>query len=97
MADTIRGIVTYIMDRRTFAIDVTHVGDANRDEYLRTETVRIVNTKSPQLNEQGMERTKLILQEKLLGKEVRCFVRSRDTYRRVVAEIEVLQERQAPA
>jgi endonuclease YncB( thermonuclease family) len=85
------------MDRRTFALDVTHVGDANKDEYLRTETIRIVNTDSPQLNDPGIERTRLSLQDKLLGKEVRCYVRSRDTYHRVVAEIEVLKQKEATA
>ena len=97
MADTIRGKVTYIMDRRTFALDVTHVGKANRGEYLTTETIRIYNTQSPQLNTPGVERTKLILQDKLLGKEVRCYVRSRDTYHRIVAEVEILQEKEATA
>ncbi len=97
MADTIRGKVTYIMDRRTFSMDVTHVGDANKGEYLRNETVRIVNTDSPQLNEQGVQRTKHTLQAKLLGKEVRCRVRARDTYHRVVAEIDVLQTEETSA
>ena len=36
------------------------------------------------------ERSKRLLERKLKGKEVRCWVQSRDAYNRVVSHVEVL-------
>ena len=90
MADTIRGPVTRVVDGDTFEMDVTHVGKKNTKEYNESETVRIAGIDAPELGTEAGKKAKAELDKKLSGKEVRCKVQARDTYGRVVADVEIL-------
>ena len=90
MADTIRGLVTNIVDGDTFDMKVTHVGKNNKYEYNDEERVRIADIDTPELRAPGGKRSKDLLERKLKGKEVRCYVQARDSYDRVVADVKVL-------
>jgi len=90
MADTIRGPVTNIVDGDTFDMKVAHVGKNNKSEYNDEETIRIADIDAPELHAPGGKRSKDILERKLKGREVRCYVQARDSYGRVVADVKVL-------
>ncbi len=90
MADTIRGLVTKIIDGDTFDMDVTHVGTNNSNRYNQKERVRIANIDEPELRSAAGRRSKDRLERELRGKNVRCYVQSRDIYSRIVAEVVVL-------
>jgi micrococcal nuclease len=90
MADTIRGPVTRVVDGDTFEMDVTHIGKENTEKYNNSETVRIAGIDAPELGTEAGKKAKAQLDKKLSGKEVRCTVQARDTYGRVVADIEIL-------
>ena len=90
MADTIRGPVTNVVDGDTFDMHVTHLGKNNKEKYNDDERVRIAGIDAPELNTKAGKIAKEKLEKKLSGKEVRCKVQSRDTYGRIVAEIEIL-------
>ena len=90
MTDTIRGPVTKVLDGDTFEMKVTHTGKMNTRQYNDIETVRIAGIDAPEYGTQAGEIAKNQLQRRLLGKEVRCSIQARDTYRRIVAEVVVL-------
>jgi len=91
MVDTIRGPVTYIVDGDTFDMGVTHVGNKNEEEYNDEERIRIAEIDEPELNTAAGKISKEKLEKKLKGKEVRCYIRSRDRYGRIVADVKVLR------
>jgi len=88
--DTIRGPVFNIIDGDTFDIKVTHVGKENLYKYNDIERVRIAEMDEPELNTLIGRRSRLLLQQKLQGREVRCYVQARDEYSRIVAKVQVL-------
>jgi endonuclease YncB( thermonuclease family) len=88
--DTIRGQVINIVDGDTFDMRATHVGKQNRYRYNDIERVRIAEIDEPELNTPTGRRSKHLLQQKLLGKEVRCYVQARDEYGRIVAKVSIL-------
>lgn len=90
MLDTIRGSVTNIVDGDTFDMDVTHTGNHNKYKYNNVERIRIAEIDAPELNSLLGQRSKNLLQQKLQGKEVRCYVQARDEYHRIVAKVQVL-------
>ena len=90
MEDTIRGPVVTIFNEDTFAMDVIHVGTNNKHEYAEEEIVYIYSINAPRVRALMGQRSKRLLERKLKGKEVRCWVRGRDSYRRIIAEVEVL-------
>ena len=90
MADTITGPVTNVVDGDTFDMNVTHVGKNNKHKYGDSERIRIASIDAPELEVPGGERSKDLLEKKLKGKKVRCNVQTRDTYRRIVADVYVL-------
>lgn len=90
MADSIRGPVTNIVDGDTFDMKVTHTGKNNEYKYNDNERIRIAGINEPELQVPGGFRSKNLLEHKLLGKGVRCYVETRDTYGRIVAEVHVL-------
>jgi len=90
MADTIRGPVTNIVDGDTFDMKVTMTGNNNKENYNNEERIRIADIDAPELRTPGGQRSKELLERKLKGKEVRCYVKARDTYGRIVAEVKVL-------
>ena len=90
MADTIRGPVTEVIDGDTFDMNITHVGNDNKEEYGDSERVRIAGIDAPEIDTEDGKKAKKALSNKISGKEVRCKIQTRDTYGRIVAEIEVL-------
>ena len=90
MTDTIRGPVISIVDGDTFDMKVTHVGKNNEYEYNDIERIRIADIDEPELRIPAGQRSKEILERKLKGKEVRCYVQSRDIYGRIVANVKIL-------
>ncbi len=90
MADTIRGPVTKVIDGDTFDMNVTHVGKKNIKKYNDDERVRIADIDAPEIGTEKGKKAKKELEKKISGKEVRCTVRARDTYGRIVADIETL-------
>lgn len=90
MADTIRGPVTTVIDGDTFDMNVTHTGNDNQYDYSNAERIRITDIDAAELGSFGGYRDKEQLENAILGKEVRCYVQSRDTYGRVVAKVTIL-------
>lgn len=88
--DTIRGLVTTIVDGDTFDVRVTHTGNQNKYQYSNVERIRIAEMDAPELSSLLGQRSKNYLQQKLLNKEVRCHVQSRDEYGRIVAKVQML-------
>jgi endonuclease YncB( thermonuclease family) len=86
----IRGPVTNVIDGDTFDIQVTHVGKKNKNEYNDNERIRIAGIDAPELGTEEGKKAKNSLMKKISGKEVRCNVKSRDTYSRIVADVEIL-------
>ena len=90
MPDVIQGPVINIVDGDTFDMKVTHVGENNKYEYNYKERIRIADIDAPELRAPGGKRSKDLLERKLKGKVVRCYVQTRDSYGRIVAEVKVL-------
>jgi len=90
MLDTILGPVTNIIDGDTFEMKVTRIGTHNKYKYNNEETVRIDDINAPELQAPGGRRSKDLLERQLKGKEVQCYVKTRDSYGRVVAEVKVI-------
>ena len=90
MADLIQGTVSYIMDKRTFAIEVTHVGANNTDKYQASETVRIRKLLDTGRSSVPLIETKKKLEEILGEQSVKCQVDHRDSYHRIVADVYLL-------
>jgi len=90
VSDTIRGLVTNVVDGDTFDMNVTHVGTQNRLQYNNAERIRIAEINKPELPSLLGQRSKNHLQTKLQGKIVRCFIQARDVYGRIVAKVQIL-------
>jgi len=88
MYDTVRGPVLDVIDGDTFDISVTHRGKNNKYKYSDTERIRIVDINTPELNTPAGLRAKTELKAKISGKEVRCHVHTRDSYQRLVGDVE---------
>ena len=88
MYDTIRGPVLDVIDGDTFDISVTHTGKNNKYEYGDTERIRIVDINAPELNTPAGVRAKTNLKSNISVKEIRCHVHTRDTYQRLVGNVE---------
>jgi hypothetical protein len=90
MTDTIFGPVIKIINDHSFQIRVMHKGDYNQDEYNDIEIIRIANIEDSDFHEPGNLPLWKILNNKLQGKKVFCFVMARDMCGRVVADVEIL-------
>lgn len=90
MLDTVRGPVIHIIDGDTFDITVTYTGKNNKYDYNDQERIRIANIDEPELNTPSGQRSKDELEQKLKGREVRCYIHSRDEYKRLVSDVKVL-------
>ena len=84
------GLVIVIIDGDTFDLKITHTGNNNRYKYNTKTRIRIADIDAPELNTASGKRSKELLEKRLKDKEVRCYVQSKDTYGRIVAEVEVL-------
>jgi endonuclease YncB( thermonuclease family) len=90
MADTIRGLVTNVIDGDTFDMKISQLGNNNQYEYQSSERIRITNIHVADLLSLEGPRDKQNLENAILGKEVKCFIESRDTAGSVVAQVTIL-------
>ena len=91
MPDIIAGTVTQVIDGDTFDMQVTNSGPSNTYFYRSFERIRMANSDAPELRTLKGPSVKTNLEAILLNRVVRCIVQSRDTYGRVVADVEVLR------
>lgn len=90
MTDTIRGPVIKIIDGDTFDMKVTHTGKDNKNKYNDEERIRIEGIDAPELGTPAGQKAKDDLERKYAGKEVRCYIQTRDDYGRLIAEVKVI-------
>ena len=89
--DIIRGEVVNVIDGDTFDVKVTHFHQDNDNDYKSKERVRIDGVDAPELPTRAGKRAKRDLSDALLGEEVELHIYSRDTYGRLIADVEVEQ------
>ena len=87
MYDMIEGYVYRVIDGDTFDIEVTYTAGSNDYEYENDERIRIAEIDAPELNTKGGNAAKEDLERIMLRRKVRCFIRSRDFYNRLVAKV----------
>lgn len=75
MLDTVIGPITNVTDRKTFQINVTHIGEHNKFHYNSHETISVAT------NETGFKFHELI------GSRVSCHIKHRDIYNRLIADV----------
>ena len=90
MYDTVKGPVLDVVDGDTFDMSVTNVGNHNKFNYGGTERIRIVGINAPELNTSAGLLAKAQLKTKLNGRTIRCNIHSRDTFGRLVGEVEMV-------
>ncbi len=87
--DWIQGQVLSVMDGATFDLRVVLAGQNNDFPYDEQERVRI-DESSPPLETEAGEEARLKLEAWLLGKSVRCFVKSRDQENVLLCDVEII-------
>ena len=90
MVDTILGPVTEVVDGDTFHMKVTHKGRYNQYPYENYEKIRLEDIDRAELRTREGKRAKHLLEKWLLDREVRCYVRARDSYGRLVCNVKIL-------
>ena len=90
MADIIEGPVIRVIDGDTFDMQVAHTRKSNEYGYNQYERIRIADIDAPELRTWQGKIAKVRLQNALQGTIVRCTVKTRDDYERIVASVEVL-------
>ncbi len=87
--DWIQGEVFQVYDGATFDMRVVLTGQSNDFPYDPQERVRI-DQSSPPLETEAGEEARLKLEAQLLGKTVRCYVKSRDTENVLLCDVEII-------
>ena len=87
---TIRGKVTSVIDGDTFKMTVSHTGKNNKFKYKDNETIRIEGIDKPEIDTDAGKKAKTILSNKISGKEVRVYMKSRDPFGRVLGKYEII-------
>ncbi len=90
MADTIRGPVTRIIDDKSFCMKVKFTGKDNKNKYNGEEVICISRIDLPGAGHPDAQAQPADLAARIDGKEVRCFVQSRDLQGRLVSEVKLL-------
>jgi len=90
MQDIIYGIVSSVIDRDSFIINVTETSDSSQKNYNKSERIKIKSLDASDLGSLRGLRDKLNLERTIQGKKVRCSVQSRETSGRVVADVRVI-------
>ncbi len=90
MNDMIQGFATNVIDGDTFEMKITHTGKNNVHDYMDNEKIRTASD-APELSTKEGQRAKERLKLKICGKEIRCYVRTRDSYGRLVAKLEIIR------
>jgi len=89
MKDLIQGVVVEVIDRKTFEIEITHVGARNYSRYDFTEHIKIHDNV---IGMKNMDYDKSEVIKKLLGKNIRCIIEKKDELGHFIAnEIEFLR------
>ena len=87
MSDVLYGKVINVVDGDTFDLLVTNVAITSLNRYNQTERIRFAGTNAPEMNTPLGVVTKLELSSKILFKNVRCEVKARDIFHRVVCDV----------
>ena len=87
MLDIIEGSVSYIIDQKTFAMNVTHIGTHNVNRYNDTEVIEIESLSAN--NDIGNIHivSKHMLSALLKNKRVSCKVKYKNEYNRLVSKV----------
>ncbi len=93
MYDSIKGKVIEIIDGDTFKMNVTQQDESNKYKYNPQEIIRIADTNAPELDSLPGQLAKISLEKRLLNKNVRCKVKSRDRYGRLICDVNVVYRR----
>lgn len=88
--EVIRGQIIHIIDPQTYDMKVTHVGQTVTSHVKEQERIYAAEVDDAELSE--LIRTKKVveLKQKLVGKEVRCYILSRDLFGRLTARVKLL-------
>ncbi len=89
IGDTIWGNVLEVVDGDTFDMEVTHIGDTNQYSYNQHERIRIEEIDAPELPTRAGRRAQRTLEGAILGRSVRCDIRARDRYRRLICAVTI--------
>ncbi|GJQ44127.1 MAG: hypothetical protein D8M26_13590 [Ignavibacteriae bacterium] len=81
MLDTVIGPITRIVDTDTFQMQITHIGNHNKYSYHNYEIVIIAP--NPNLI------NPIRLSHALIGRRVKCSVRYRDNFNRLICDVVV--------
>ncbi len=90
MADTIRGPVTKIIDGKSFCMKVKFTGKDNKNKYNGEEVICISSINLPGMSLSEGQPQPEELASVIDGKEVRCFVQSRDLQGRLLSEVKLI-------
>ena len=89
--DVINGKVTKIIDYSTIEINVTEIGVQNQINYMSRERIKLKAINDEEVQVPNVPWPKNLLEEILLGKNIRCEVSHRDYFSRLVSEIKIIQ------
>ena len=90
MVDIIRGPVIYVVNEDMFDIEVTYQEKGNKCKYNNAERILIANVNAPELSSPQGKISKNALKRKVKGKEVLCYVQTRDSNGRIVADVQII-------
>jgi endonuclease YncB( thermonuclease family) len=93
--DWFKGPILQVVDGDTFDVRVEWVGKANRNKYNDVERVRLAGGDAPEFGPPGGQAAKERLSQQIAGRCLRCYVHSRDTYGRLVCDVNVVPCRQS--
>lgn len=89
MTDRIWGDVVEVIDGDTFKIKVTRVSRDNQYKYKDYERIRIERIDAPELPSPAGKRAKRGLERAIMDKFIRCDIRARDTYGRLICNVSI--------
>ncbi len=87
MQDSLRGVVTNILGRDIFEIEVIGTGPFNENKYKAAQCIRIAGTNDPELYPGKPDACRI---EKLKNREVRCFIVAMDADGNAVAVVQCI-------
>ena len=90
MLDAIYGQVTSVIDGDTFDMHVERIGNHNEFQYNNNERIRIFGIDAAELGTVDGKRAHLSLINQIGNRSVKCDVRSRDTFGRLIADFNIL-------
>lgn len=88
MQDSLRGVVTNILGRDIFEMQVIGTGPFNENKYKPAQCIRIAGINDPELYPGKQDAGRI---EKLKDTEVRCFIVATDAEGNAVAVVQCIQ------